>query len=48
MYVVEMTSCITIFLSSFVKTGPGVHAILKFCLTNLRGHNVGITEGKDL
>jgi hypothetical protein len=26
----------------------GIQAILKFCLRNLRGWNVGITDGRDM
>jgi hypothetical protein len=37
-----------IYISSFMKTGIGVQAILKFCLRNLRGRNVDITDGKEL
>jgi hypothetical protein len=37
-----------IFLSSFMKIGLGVQAILRFFLRNLRGCNVGITNGRDL
>jgi hypothetical protein len=48
MYTVEMTSCGMIYLSSFMKIGTGVQAILRFCLRNLRGCNVGITDGKYL
>jgi hypothetical protein len=32
----------------FMKIGTGVQAVLRFCLRNLRGCNVGITDGKDL
>jgi hypothetical protein len=35
-------------IPSFMKIGIGVQAILRFCLENLRGCNVGITEGMDL
>jgi hypothetical protein len=33
---------------SFMKIANGVQEILKFCLRNLRGCNVGITDGRDL
>jgi hypothetical protein len=36
------------YIPSFTKTGTGVQAILKLYLRNLRGYNVGITDGKDL
>jgi hypothetical protein len=29
-----------------MKIGTGVQAILRFCLRNLRGFNVGITDGR--
>jgi hypothetical protein len=48
MYAVEMASCGMIYLPSFVKISTGVQAILRFCLRNLRGSNVGITNGRDL
>jgi hypothetical protein len=47
-YAVEMASCGTIYLTSFMKTGTGVQAILRVCLRNLRGCNVGNTDGRDL
>jgi hypothetical protein len=48
MYVVDMAFCDMIYLQSFVKVGTGVQAILRFCLRNLRGCDVGITDGRDL
>jgi hypothetical protein len=36
------------YIQSFMKSGTGVKAILRFCLRNLRGCNVGITDEKDL
>jgi uncharacterized protein YraI len=47
-YAVEMGSGGMIYFPSFTKTGTGVQAILRFCLRNLRGCNVGITDGRDL
>jgi hypothetical protein len=44
----EMASCGMICISSFMKTGTDVQAILRFCLSNLRGYNVGVTDGRDL
>jgi hypothetical protein len=41
MYAVEMASCGMIYLPSFMKP------ILRFCLKNLKGCNVGITDGMD-
>jgi hypothetical protein len=51
MYAVEMASCgmiYFIYLPSFMKIGIGVQAISTFCLSNLKGWNVGITHGRDL
>jgi hypothetical protein len=48
MYAVEMASCAVMYLSSFMKIATGVQAILKLCLRNLKGLNVGITGGRDL
>jgi hypothetical protein len=45
---VEMPSHSMIFLLTFRKIGTGVQAILRFCPRNLRGSNVGITNGKEL
>jgi hypothetical protein len=28
--------------------GAGVHAVLRFCFINLRGHRVGISDWRDL
>jgi hypothetical protein len=44
-YTVEMASG---DVPSFIKIGSGVRAILSSCLRNLRGFNVGITDGRDL
>jgi hypothetical protein len=48
MYAFEMASCGIMYLPSFMKIATGVQAILRFCLRNLRGCNVGITDEKDL
>jgi hypothetical protein len=45
---VETASCGMIYIPSFRNTGTGVQAILRFRPINLRGCNVGITEGMDL
>jgi hypothetical protein len=37
-----------IYLASFVKIGKGVQEILRFGLKNLKGCNVGITDGRDI
>jgi hypothetical protein len=47
-YPVQMVSCGMIYIPSFIKVGTSVQAILRFCLRNLRGCNVGITDGRYL
>jgi hypothetical protein len=37
-----------IYIPSFMTIGPGVQVILRYCLNNLRGCGVGITDGGDL
>jgi hypothetical protein len=44
MYVIQILSCGMVLLSSFIKHGTGVQAILRFCFSNLKGCNVGITD----
>jgi hypothetical protein len=44
----EMTLCGMIYIPSITNIGTGVQAILSFRLSNLRGCNVGITDGRDL
>jgi uncharacterized protein YraI len=46
MYTVQMASCGMTNLPSFMKIGTGIQAILRFCLSNLKGCNVGITDGR--
>jgi hypothetical protein len=48
MYANEFGSGGMIYVPRFMKTYTGVQAILRFCLRNLRGCNVGITDGRDL
>jgi hypothetical protein len=43
-----MTSSGMIYMPSFMKIEAGVEAPLMFCLRNLRGGNVGITDGENL
>jgi hypothetical protein len=45
---IEMPSCSMILLLTFRKIVTGFQAILRFCPRNLRGSNVGITNGKEL
>jgi hypothetical protein len=42
MYSVEMPSFGMTFLQSFTKICKGVEGILIFCLSDLKGRNVGI------
>jgi hypothetical protein len=37
-----------IYIPCFMKIGAGVQAILRFGLRNMRGCNIGITDGRDL
>jgi hypothetical protein len=48
MYAVESAPCGMIYLPSFMTIATGVQAILWVWLRNLRGCNVGITDGRDL
>jgi uncharacterized protein YraI len=48
LYSFEMASCGIIYLPSFMKIAAGLQAILRFCLRNLKGCNVGITDGRYL
>jgi hypothetical protein len=45
-YTVEVASCGMIYVPSFMEIGTVVQAILRFCLRNCRGCNVGITDGR--
>jgi hypothetical protein len=45
-YAVEMAS--GDINTNFMKIRTGIQAILSSCLSNLRGCNVGITDGWDL
>jgi hypothetical protein len=44
----EMVSRGIIYVPSFVKIRKGFQAILRFGLRNLRGFNVGVTDGREL
>jgi hypothetical protein len=52
MYAIEMDSGGTIYIyiykPPFMKIGTCVQATLRLCLRNLRGCNIGITDGRDL
>jgi hypothetical protein len=41
-----MKDAFEMHIPSFLKFGTGVQAMLRFCLSNLRGCNVGISDGK--
>jgi hypothetical protein len=45
---IEMASYGVMYLQSFMNIGTGVQAVWRFCLRNLRGCNIGITDGKHL
>jgi hypothetical protein len=45
---VEIGSDGMIYIPSFIKTGAGVEGILRFCLSNLKGCNIVITDGRNL
>jgi hypothetical protein len=47
-YAIEIASCGMICILSFMKSCTGIQAIFKFGRRNLRGCNVGITDGRDL
>jgi hypothetical protein len=44
-YTAEIISCVSISISSFMTTGIGLGAILKFVSKDLRGGNFGIASG---
>jgi hypothetical protein len=46
-YASGIALCGLIYATSFMKIGTGVQGILKCCLINLRGCNVGITDVRD-
>jgi hypothetical protein len=43
-YVNDMPLCDIMPIPNFMKGGTDVQAILRFCLHNLRGCNVGVTD----
>jgi hypothetical protein len=44
MYIVEMASCELINLTSYMMMATDVQAMLRFCLSNYKDCNVGITD----
>jgi hypothetical protein len=47
-YTIEMASDVMIYAPSSMKTGSVIQAVLRACLRNFRGCNVGITDRWDL
>jgi hypothetical protein len=47
-YVIEMGSGGMIYIQSFMKTGIGIQAKLRFCLSSFKCCDLGITDGRDL
>jgi hypothetical protein len=43
----EMLLGVILCIPSFMSTGRGVQVAVRFCVSNLKGYNVGITYGKD-
>jgi hypothetical protein len=46
-YAFKMVSVGMIYLASSMKIGTGFQEILQFCLSKLRGCNVGINDGRN-
>jgi hypothetical protein len=47
-YTVDTASDVMIYIASFMKIGTGVQAIIWFCLSNFKGSNISITDGRDV
>jgi hypothetical protein len=47
-YSIEMVSCGMIYTPLLINIGKCVQAILRLCLSNLRGYNIYITDGRGL
>jgi hypothetical protein len=45
---IELISCCMMYIPSFMKTGAGVQASLRFFLSDSKGCNGGITDGSAL
>jgi hypothetical protein len=43
-----MVLCGMKYVPSFMKAGTDVQEILRFCISNFRGCNIGHTDGRDL
>jgi hypothetical protein len=48
MYVVDMASCVMIYIQIFVEINTDFQAILRFGLRNFGNSNVFVTHGGDL
>jgi hypothetical protein len=44
----EMVSDGMTYIQSFMKICTSIQAILRFCFSNLKGCNVGITDARNL
>jgi hypothetical protein len=47
-YIAEMASGGMLYTPCLMTIGSGIQVILRFCLRNMRGYNVGITDGRDV
>jgi hypothetical protein len=47
-YAIEMASGGIYYILSFMKFHTDIQAIIRFCLSNFKGCNVGIIDGWDL
>jgi hypothetical protein len=47
-YAIKMASCSMIYTPGFMKIDKDAQPISRFCLSNLRGCNVGITDDRGL
>jgi hypothetical protein len=47
-YIVELASDGMIYIPSFMKIGTDIEGILRFCFSNLKGCNIGVTDGSNL
>jgi hypothetical protein len=47
---IEMNSggMIFLYIQSFMKICTGIQTILRFCLNNMKGCNVGVTDVEDV
>jgi hypothetical protein len=45
---VDMASGGMMYVTSFMKIGAGIQAIILFCLNNMKVCKIGITDGRNL